>query len=78
MWKMYGPGYLKAFAANDVMVAGDGSATREAVATGERDIAPVSEYDAFEFKKEGKPVDIVWPQDGTVLLAGSAGARKGQ
>jgi iron(III) transport system substrate-binding protein len=68
MWKIYGPDYLKAFAANDVMVAGDGSATREAIAAGERDIAPVSEYDAFESKKEGKPVDVAWPADGTVLL----------
>lgn len=68
MWKLYGPDYFKALAANNVMVAGDGSATRQAVATGERDIAPVSEYDAFEFKKMGKPVDVVWPQDGTILL----------
>ena len=68
MWKMYGPDYFKALAANEVMVAGDGSATRAAVASGERDIAPVSEYDAFEFKKDGKPVDIVWPEDGTILL----------
>jgi iron(III) transport system substrate-binding protein len=68
MWKMYGADFLKSFAANDVMVAGDGSATRGAVAAGERDLAPVSEYDAFEFKKEGKPVDVAWPQDGTILL----------
>ena len=33
-----------------------------------RDIAPVSEYDAFEFQKLDKPVDVVWPEDGTVLL----------
>ncbi|HTH96384.1 MAG TPA: extracellular solute-binding protein [Stellaceae bacterium] len=77
MWKMYGPDYLKAFGANDVMVAGDGSATREAIASGERDIAPVSEYDAFEFKKEGKPVDIDWPADGTVLLPAPLALVKG-
>src|SRR6516162_1896500 len=47
MWKMYGTDYLDAFAKNDPFVAGDGTATREAVANGERDIAPVSEYDAF-------------------------------
>src|SRR5215472_9096796 len=68
MWKMYGADYFKALAANEVMVAGDGSATRAAVASGERDLAPVSEYDAFEFKKDGKPVDIAWPEDGTILL----------
>jgi iron(III) transport system substrate-binding protein len=68
IWKLYGPDFIKALASNDVMVAGDGSAAREAVASGERDIAPVSEYDAFEFKKEGKPVDVAWPEDGTVLL----------
>jgi iron(III) transport system substrate-binding protein len=77
MWKIYGADYLKAFAANDVMVAGDGSATREAVATGERDLAPVSEYDAFEFKKDGKPVDIAWPQDGTILLPAPLALAKG-
>jgi iron(III) transport system substrate-binding protein len=77
MWKMYGPDYVKALAANDVMVAGDGSATRQAVAMGERDIAPVSEYDAFEFKKQGKPVDVAWPQDGTILLPAPIALVKG-
>lgn len=77
MWKLYGPDYFKALAANDVMVAGDGSATRQAVATGERDIAPVSEYDAFEFKKQGKPVDVAWPQDGTILLPAPIALVKG-
>jgi ABC-type Fe3+ transport system substrate-binding protein len=50
MWKMYGADWIEKFARNDVFVAGDGTATREAVANGERDIAPVSEYDAFVFK----------------------------
>ncbi len=77
MWKLYGAGYVKAFAANDVMVAGDGSATREAVASGERDVAPVSEYDAFEFKRQGKPVDVVWPEDGTILLPAPLAIVKG-
>jgi len=77
MWKMYGPDYFKALAANQVMVAGDGSATRAAVASGERDIAPVSEYDVFEFKKEGKPVGIVWPEDGTILLPAPVALVKG-
>jgi iron(III) transport system substrate-binding protein len=77
MWKMYGPDFFKAFAANDVMVAGDGSATREAIANGERDVAPVSEYDAFAFKKEGKPVDVAWPEDGTVLLPAPLALVKG-
>lgn len=73
MWKLYGEDYLAAFAANDVMVAGDGSATREAVASGERDLAPVSEYEAFAFKSEGKPVDVIWPEDGTILLPAPLG-----
>jgi iron(III) transport system substrate-binding protein len=77
MWKLYGPDYFKAFAANDVMVAGDGSATREAIASGERDVAPVSEYDAFAFKKDGKPVDVIWPEDGTILLPAPLGLAKG-
>lgn len=77
MWKLYGPEYFKALAANQVMVAGDGSATREAIASGERDIAPVSEYDAFEFKRQGKPVNVIWPQDGTVLLPAPIALVKG-
>ena len=40
MWKMYGADYLESFAKNDVFVAGDGTATRDAVANGERDIGP--------------------------------------
>jgi hypothetical protein len=47
------------FFKNDVFVAGDGTATRNAIANGEREIAPVSEYDAFTFAKEGKAVDVV-------------------
>lgn len=85
MWQLYGEEYIAAFAANDVMVTGDGSATREAVASGERDLAPVSEYEAFGFKSEGKPVDVIWPEDGTILLpaplgivAGSDNAENGK
>ena len=77
MWRMYGADYLDKFAKNDVFVAGDGTATRDAVANGERDIAPVSEYDAFEFKKEGKPVDVDWVADGTIMLPAPLGLVKG-
>ena len=68
MWKMYGIDYLEKFSKNDVFVAGDGTATRDAVARGEREVAPVSEYDAFAFKKEGKPVDVAWLEDGTIIV----------
>ena len=77
MWKMYGPDFLGQLAKNDVFVAGDGSATREAVANGERDVAPVSEYDAFEFKKDGKPVDIDWVADGTIMVPAPLAVVKG-
>lgn len=77
MKNLYGEGYLKAFGANGIMVAGDGAATRQAVARGERDLAPVSEYDAFEFRKEGKPVDVGWPDDGTILLPAPLALAKG-
>lgn len=68
MWKMYGEDWLKAFAKNDVFVAGDGSATRDAVANGERVLAPVSEYDVFSLKDAGKPVDVIWVDDGTIMV----------
>src|SRR5450631_699741 len=77
MWKMYGADYLDKFARNDVFVAGDGTATRDAIANGERDIAPVSEYDAFTFAKEGKPVDVDWVDDGTIMLPAPLGLVKG-
>jgi len=77
MWKMYGPDYLDKLAQNDVFVAGDGTATRAAVANGERDVAPVSEYDAFEFAKEGKPVDVAWLDDGTIMLPAPVAVVKG-
>jgi iron(III) transport system substrate-binding protein len=77
MWKMYGAGWLEQFAKNDVFVAGDGSATREAVATGERDIAPVSEYDAITFRNAGKPVDVTWVADGTLMVPAPLGLVKG-
>jgi iron(III) transport system substrate-binding protein len=76
MWKMYGAAWIEKFAKNDVFVAGDGTATREAVATGERDIAPVSEYDAFTFKNDGKPVDVGWPEDGTIMVPAPLGLVK--
>jgi iron(III) transport system substrate-binding protein len=77
MWKMYGADYLDKLARNDVFVAGDGTATRDAIANGERDIAPVSEYDAFTFQKEGKPVDVDWVDDGTIMLPAPLGLVKG-
>jgi iron(III) transport system substrate-binding protein len=77
MWKMYGTDYLEKFAKNSLLVAGDGTATREAIANGERDVAPVSEYDAFTFKKDGKPVDVAWPEDGTIMLPAPLGLVKG-
>jgi iron(III) transport system substrate-binding protein len=77
MWKMYGADFLDKLAKNDVFVAGDGSATREAVANGERDVAPVSEYDAFEFMKEGKPIDVDWVADGTIMLPAPLAVVKG-
>jgi iron(III) transport system substrate-binding protein len=76
MWKMYGAAWIEQFAKNDVFVAGDGTATREAVATGERDVAPVSEYDAFTFKNAGKPVDVGWPEDGTIMVPAPLGLVK--
>jgi iron(III) transport system substrate-binding protein len=77
MWKMYGVDYIEKLAKNDVFVAGDGTATRNAVASGERDMAPVSEYDAFAFVKDGKPVDVVWVDDGTIMLPAPLGLVKG-
>lgn len=76
MWKMYGVDWIERFAKNDVFVAGDGSATREAVATGERDIAPVSEYDAFTSRNDGKPVDVTWLEDGTIMVPAPLGLVK--
>jgi iron(III) transport system substrate-binding protein len=77
MWKMYGVDYLDKFARNDVFVAGDGTATRDAIANGERDVGPVSEYDAFTFEKEGKPVGVDWVEDGTIMLPAPLGLVKG-
>ncbi|HEY6258555.1 MAG TPA: extracellular solute-binding protein [Xanthobacteraceae bacterium] len=77
MWKMYGADYLDRLARNDVFVAGDGTATRAAIANGERDVAPVSEYDAFEFAKEGRPVDVDWVEDGTIMLPAPLAVVKG-
>jgi iron(III) transport system substrate-binding protein len=84
MWTLYGTDYLQKLAQNDVFIAGDGTATRNAVAHGERDLAPVSEYDAFSFKDQGQPVDVAWLEDGTImapaplaLVKGSANADNG-
>jgi iron(III) transport system substrate-binding protein len=77
MWKIYGVDYLEKFSKNDVFVAGDGTATRDAVARGEREVAPVSEYDAFAFKKDGKPVDVAWLEDGTIMLPAPLALVKG-
>jgi iron(III) transport system substrate-binding protein len=76
MWKMYGADWIEKFAKNGVFVAGDGTATREAVANGERDIAPVSEYDAITFRKEGRPVDVAWVEDGTIMVPAPIGLIK--
>jgi iron(III) transport system substrate-binding protein len=76
MWKMYGADWIEKFAKNGVFVAGDGTATREAVANGERDIAPVSEYDAITFRKEGRPIEVAWVEDGTIMVPAPIGLIK--
>jgi iron(III) transport system substrate-binding protein len=37
----------------------------------------VSEYDAFAFEKEGKPVSVVWVDDGTIMLPAPLALVKG-
>jgi iron(III) transport system substrate-binding protein len=68
MWKLYGVDYLKELGKNNVLVVGEGGGTRIALANGERAVTPVSEYDAFRLKKEGFPVDVIWPTDGTIMV----------
>jgi len=68
MWKLYGVDYLRELGKNDILVVGEGGGTRIALANGERALAPVSEYDAFRLKKEGLPVDVIWPTDGTIMV----------
>jgi iron(III) transport system substrate-binding protein len=68
MWKLYGVDYLKELGKNNVLVVGEGGGTRIALANGERALSPVSEYDAFRLKKEGLPVDVLWPADGTIMV----------
>ncbi len=84
MWKIYGADYLQKLGQADVFISGDGTATRNAVAQGERELAPVSEYDAFAIKDQGQPVDVAWLEDGTImapaplaLVKGSANADNG-
>jgi len=77
MWKLYGADYLASLGRNDVFIAGDGTATRNAVARGERDLAPVSEYDAFRIKQEGGPVDVAWVDDGTIMVPAPLALVKG-
>src|SRR5262249_48534579 len=77
MWKLYGVDYLKELGKNDILVAGEGGGTRIALANGERALSPVSEYDAFRLKKEGLPVDVIWPTDGTIMVPAPLALVKG-
>jgi iron(III) transport system substrate-binding protein len=77
MWKIYGAGYLQGLAQNNVFIAGDGAATRNAIAHGERELGPVSEYDAFAMKGQGQPVEIAWPEDGTIIVPAPVALVKG-
>jgi iron(III) transport system substrate-binding protein len=77
MWKLYGVDYLKELGKNDILVVGEGGGTRIALANGERALSPVSEYDAFRLKKEGLPVDVIWPTDGTIMVPAPLALVKG-
>ena len=77
MWKIYGADYLQKLGQADVFISGDGTATRNAVAQGEREIAPVSEYDAFVIKEHGQPVDVAWLEDGTIIVPAPIALVKG-
>jgi iron(III) transport system substrate-binding protein len=77
MWKIYGVDYLQKLGQANVFISGDGTATRNAVAHGERDLAPVSEYDAFAIKEQGLPVDVAWLEDGTIMAPAPIALVKG-
>jgi len=77
MWKIYGQDYLQKLARADVFISGDGTATRNAIAQGERELGPVSEYDAFVIKEHGQPVDVAWLEDGTIIVPAPVALVKG-
>lgn len=73
----FGWGYYEELARNGA-VAGQGNGTViEAVARGEKAYGIIIEYMAMNAKKDGSPVDFVWPQQGVSAITQPVAILKG-
>jgi iron(III) transport system substrate-binding protein len=67
--QLYGWDYFKQLAQNRVMIKQSAADPSTVVASGERVVAVNGgEYSAYQLKKKGNPVDIVYPRDGVSLV----------
>ena len=66
---VYGWDYFKQLAQNKVMITQSEAYPQDVVASGERLIAVSSaDYYAYQLKKKGNPVEIVYPKEGVPLV----------
>ena len=67
--QLYGWDYFKQLAQNRVMIKQSAADPSTVVASGERVVAVNGgEYSAYQLKKKGNPIDIVYPKEGVSLV----------
>ena len=67
--KMLGWDYFKALAQNKPMIVQSANDPATTVASGERLVAVNGgEYSAYQLKKKGNPIEIVYPKEGVPLV----------
>jgi iron(III) transport system substrate-binding protein len=72
-----GWGYLEKLARQKVMQVQSASDPPKKLVLGERAVmADGNEYNVFQFKEAGKPVEVVYPTEGTPLIVGPNGIFK--
>ena len=66
----YGEAFFEHLRAKGVIVAGGNAAVLQKVESGEVDVGVLLLENALAAKARGSPIDIVWPEDGAVVIPG--------
>ncbi|WP_224242304.1 ABC transporter substrate-binding protein [Hyalangium gracile] len=70
MQSKYGDGFFSQLRAKGAIVAGGNAAVLQKVESGEVDVGVLLLENALTAKARGSPIEIVWPEDGAVVIPG--------
>ncbi len=73
MAERYGPSWFEALRDNGAVVAGGNAAVLQKVESGEVKVGVLLLENALAAQRRGSPVEIIWPEDGAVIVPGPVG-----